>query len=213
MFVQNMGFTQTIISTLAVIVLMIVTLSLNESVFKETDLSKPLGSVCNYVAGSLSPVSGEQLMDSRELLYGTFSVRGANISALILSSIAFGIAYFAKSIDLDMESKYQVGSYMLYGKPREYISGIFFRLCAAGAALAMTVSTLLVVPALGIDAMSIAGVNRSLTVPAACKDLGPTQLERYNLLSSVLVLSASSVVAVGFMVYAIKYDAKASAPQ
>ena len=100
MFVQNMGFTQTIISTLAVIVLMIVTLSLNESVFKETDLSKPLGSVCNYVAGSLSPVSGEQLMDSRELLYGTFSVRGANISALILSSIAFGIAYFAKSIDL-----------------------------------------------------------------------------------------------------------------
>ena len=211
MFIQNMGFTQTVISTLAVIVLIIVTLSLNESVFKETDLSKPLGSLCNYVSGELEPVVNA--LDTRELLYGTFSVRGANISALILGSIAFGIAYFAKSIDLDMESKYQSGSYMLYGKPREYISGIFFRLCAAGAALAMTVSTLLVVPALGYDAMSIANVNRSLTIPAACKDLGPTQLERHNLLSSVLVLSASSVVAVGFMVYAIKYDAKASASQ
>ena len=38
MFIQNMGFTQTVISTFAVIVLIIVTLSLNESVFELSTL-------------------------------------------------------------------------------------------------------------------------------------------------------------------------------
>ena len=203
-----MGFTQTVVSTLAVVVLIIVTLSLNESVFKDTDLSKDLGELCNYGSNGLMPIS--DVTDNREFLYGTLSVRGANISALVFGALAFLIAYFAKSIDIDMESKYQEGSYMLYGNPREYISGIFFRLCAASAALAMTLSTLLVVPALMMESFGLP-FDRNLTTPADCKELGPNQFERVNLLSSVFVLSASSVVAVGFMVYAIKYDAKASA--
>ena len=202
-----MGFTQTVVSTLAVVVLIIVTLSLNESVFKDTDLSKELGDLCNYGSNGLMPSAAD---DYREFLYGTLSVRGANISALVFGALAFLIAYFAKSIDIDMESKYQEGSYMLYGNPREYISGIFFRLCAASAALAMTLSTLLVVPVLAMEGSGLP-VDRNLTTPADCKELGPNQFERVNLLSSVFVLSASSVVAVGFMVYAIKYDAKASA--
>ena len=202
-----MGFTQTVVSTLAVVVLIIVTLSLNESVFKDTDLSKELGNLCNYGSNGLMPSAAD---DYREFLYGTLSVRGANISALVFGALAFLIAYFAKSIDIDMESKYQEGSYMLYGNPREYISGIFFRLCAASAALAMTLSTLLVVPVLAMEGSGLP-VDRNLTTPADCKELGPNQFERVNLLSSVFVLSASSVVAVGFMVYAIKYDAKASA--
>ena len=209
-----MGFTQTVVATFAVVLLIIVTLSLNEAVFKETDLMKDVGLTCN--AGSEVLVNAARTgetppTDTRELLYGTLSVRGANISALVLGGVAFLIAYFSKSLDIDMESKYEEGSYMLSGTPRAYFAGILFRLCAAGAALAMTLSTLLVVPALGVEAASMPGVNRSMTFDKTCEDLGPNHIERFDMLAAILVLSASSVVAVGFMVYAIKYDAKASA--
>lgn len=203
-----MGFTQTVVATLAVVLLIIVTLSLNESAFKETDVTKPLGSLCNIVGDELKLASG---VDTREMLYGSLSVRGANIAALVLGTLAFATAAISKNLDLDMESKYQEGSYMLYGNPRAFISGILFRLCAAGAALAMTLSSLLVLPPLTVELNTLGGVNRSMTPAADCTDLGPNQIERANLLSAVLVLSAASVFAVGFMVHAIKYDAKASA--
>lgn len=204
-----MGFTQTVVATFAVVLLIVVTMTLNESVFTKTDLSQPIGKVCDIVERELKVTDGT---DVRELLYGTLSVRGANISALVLGVVAFGVAFFSKSLDLEMESKYQEASYMLYGKPRAYIAGILFRLCAVGTALAMTLSTLLIVPVLAVESMDVVGANRSLST-AACDDqkLGPNQLERFDLLSVMLVLSASSVAAVGFMVYAIKYDAKASA--
>lgn len=203
-----MGFTQTVVATLAVVLLIIVTLSLNESAFKETDVTKPLGSLCNIVGDELKLASG---VDTREMLYGSLSVRGANIAALVLGTLAFATAAMSKNLDLDMESKYQEGSYMLYGNPRAFISGILFRLCAAGAALAMTLSSLLVLSPLTVELSTLGGVNRSMTPAADCTDLGPNQIERANLLSAVLVLSAASVFAVGFMVHAIKYDAKASA--
>tara|TARA_B110000858_G_scaffold181627_1_gene220248 strand:- start:2057 stop:2668 length:612 start_codon:yes stop_codon:yes gene_type:complete len=203
-----MGFTQTVVATLAVVLLIIVTLSLNESVFTETDVTKPLGSLCNIVGDELKLASG---VDTREMLYGSLSVRGANIAALVLGTLAFATAAISKNLDLDMESKYQEGSYMLYGNPRAFISGILFRLCAAGAALAMTLSSLLVLSPLTVELSTLGGVNRSMTPAADCTDLGPNQIERANLLSAVLVLSAASVFAVGFMVHAIKYDAKASA--
>ena len=203
-----MGFTQTVVATLAVVLLIIVTLSLNESAFKETDVTKPLGSLCNIVGDELKLASG---VDTREMLYGSLSVRGANIAALVLGTLAFATAAISKNLDLDMESKYQEGSYMLYGNPRAFISGILFRLCAAGAALAMTLSSLLVLPPLTVELNTLGGVNRSMTPAPECTDLGPNQIERANLLSAVLVLSAASVFAVGFMVHAIKYDAKASA--
>jgi hypothetical protein len=203
-----MGFTQTVVATLAVVLLIIVTLSLNESVFTETDVTKPLGSLCNIVGDELKLASG---VDTREMLYGSLSVRGANIAALVLGTLAFATAAISKNLDLDMESKYQEGSYMLYGNPRAFISGILFRLCAAGAALAMTLSSLLVLSPLTVELSTLGGVNRSMTPAPECTDLGPNQIERANLLSAVLVLSAASVFAVGFMVHAIKYDAKASA--
>lgn len=237
-----MGFTQTVVATFAVVLLIIVTLSLNESVFKETDLMKDVGKTCNAGSESmsvgycidLSARTPEQCAiqfgdwnastythptragptepsDTRELLYGTLSVRGASISALVLGGVAFLIAYYSKSLDIDMESKYEEGSYMLSGTPRAYFAGVLFRLCAAGAVLATTLSTLLVVPALGVEAKSMHGVNRSMTFPSSCEDLGPNHIQRFEMLSAMLVLSISSVVAVGFMVYAIKYDAKASA--
>jgi multisubunit Na+/H+ antiporter MnhB subunit len=203
-----MGFTQTVVATLAVVLLIIVTLSLNESAFKETDLTKPVGDLCNIVGDELKLASG---VDTREMLYGSLSVRGANIAALVLGTLAFATAAMSKNLDLGMESKYQEGSYMLYGNPRAFISGILFRLCAAGAALAMTLSSLLVLSPLTTELSALGGVNRSMTPAADCTDLGPNQIERADLLSAVLVLSAASVFAVGFMVHAIKYDAKASA--
>lgn len=211
-----MGFTQTVVATFAVVLLIIVTLSLNESVFKETVLTKDLLPTCNagseqLVGDPAARVGASVPTDTRELLYGTLSVRGANISALVLGGVAFLICFFSKSIDPDMESKYEEGSYMLSGDPRAYFAGILFRLCAAGTALAMTLSALLVVPALAVEAASMVGVNRSMDFDDSCEDLGLNHIQRFEMLSAILVLSVSSVVAVGFMVYAIKYDAKASA--
>ena len=250
-----MGLTQTFVATLAVVLFIILTLSLNESVFKVADLTKDAGDTCEFFTSdrqfhSLQTVkaatclstpptyetceilnAGSQSQktcmeqhyctelkeeanvstDTRELLYGALSVRYANIVALVLGGVAFLIVVFSKSLDIDMESKYEKDSYMLSGTPRAYLTGILFRLCAAGAALAMTLSTLLVVPALGVEAASMPGVNRSMTFDKTCEDLGPNHIERFDMLAAILVLSASSVVAVGFMVYAIKYDAKASA--
>jgi hypothetical protein len=204
-----MGFTQTLAATLALVILILITLSLNESVYKETDLSKAVGQTCGVdAAGQL--VVGDTV-DGRGLLYGPVSVRGATISALVLGALSYLIAFFSKSLDLEMDSKYQEGSYMLYGNPRAYLAGIAFRLSAAGTALAMTVSSLLVLVPLGsnLGFLTVADVNR--TSPAACDDLGANELERFDLLSAILVLSATSVCAVGFMVHAVKYDAKASA--
>jgi hypothetical protein len=205
-----MGFTQTLAATLALVILILITLSLNEGVYKETDLSKAVGQTCGVnAAGQL--VAGSTL-DARGLLYGPVSVRGATISALVLGVLSFLIAFLSKSLDFEMDSKYQEGSYMLYGNPRAYLAGIAFRLSAAGTALAMTVSSLLVLVPLShnLGFLTVAAdVNR--TSPAACDDLGANELERFDLLSAILVLSATSVCAVGFMVHAVKYDAKASA--
>lgn len=205
-----MGFTQTLAATLALVILILITLSLNESVYKETDLSKAVGDTCGVNAADGQLVVGGTT-DARGLLYGPVSVRGATISALVLGALSYLIAFFSKSLDLEMDSKYQDGSYMLYGNPRAYLAGIAFRLSAAGTALAMTVSSLLVLVPLGsnLGFLTVADVNR--TSPAACDDLGANELERFDLLSAILVLSATSVCAVGFMVHAVKYDAKASA--
>ena len=117
-----MGFTQTLAATLALVILILITLSLNESVYKETDLSKAVGQTCGVdAAGQL--VVGDTV-DGRGLLYGPVSVRGATISALVLGALSYLIAFFSKSLDLEMDSKYQEGSYMLYGNPRAYLAGI-----------------------------------------------------------------------------------------
>jgi len=208
-----MGKTQTIISTLAVVILLVVTLSISEGIFKETDITAKTGKTCeiNDANDALEAVeAGLPLHDTtRAALYGTVSVRGATISALLMSVIAAGVVAVSKDLDLDMESKYEKGSYLLSGNPRAFVSGIVFRLCVSGAMLSMLIAGVLVAGPM-IDA-SVAHLDIENSTIPECKDLGRTALERATDLSAVFVLSFVSAAAIGLMSYSVKYDAKASA--
>lgn len=207
-----MGKTQTIISTIAVVALLVVTLSISEGIFKETDVTKAIGDTCEVVNNALVPLdTGTSLDATRDALYGTVSVRGATISALLMAVLAAGVVAISKDLDLDMESKYEQGSYLLSGNPRAFVSGIVFRLCVSGAMLSM-----LIAGVLSAGPMSAAGIARlgsevNKTVPTACEELGRNALERSSDLSAVFVLSFVSAAAIGLMSYSVKYDAKASA--
>ena len=150
---------------------------------------------------------------TRAALYGTVSVRGATISALLMAVIAAGVVAVSKDLDLDMDSKYEKGSYLLSGNPRAFVSGIVFRLCVSGAMLSMLIAGVLVAgPMTAMPAYCPpTAVRRTSTVIHGCKDLGRTALERATDLSAVFVLSFVSAAAIGLMSYSVKYDAKASA--
>jgi hypothetical protein len=212
-----MGKTQTIISTLAVVILLVVTLSISEGIFKETDVAKLAGDTCEVItatdgAKTLGPASvshGHAL--TRTALYGTVSVRGATISALLMAVIAAGVVAISKDLDLDMESKYEKGSYLLSGNPRAFVCGIVFRLCVCGAMLSMLIAGVLVSGPMTAAGIAHHGSDVDKTVPADCDDLGRTALERSTDLSAVFILSFVSAAAIGLMSYSVKYDAKASA--
>jgi hypothetical protein len=215
-----MGKTQTIISTLAVVILLVVTLSISEGIFKETDVATLTGPTCeleqNSGVWSLAAHSptGSALTnqdDTRAALYGPVSVRGATISALLMAVIAAGVVAISKDLDLDMESKYENGSYLLSGNPRAFVSGIVFRLCVSGAMLSMLVAGVLVASPMTAASLGKYGSSVDKTVPTACDDLGRTALERSTDLSAVFILSFVSAAAIGLMSYSVKYDAKASA--
>ena len=213
-----MGKTQTIISTIAVVVLLVVTLSISESIFKETDILTPLGSTCELEAdpstgkwGLVAKDTHKLHDDTRAALYGTVSVRGATISALLMAVIAAGVVAISKDLDLDMESKYESGSYLLSGNPRAFVSGIVFRLCVSGAMLSMLIAGVLVASPMTAASLGKYGSDVDKTVPTTCDDLGRTALERSTDLSAVFVLSFVSAAAIGLMSYSVKYDAKASA--
>lgn len=207
-----MGKTQTIISTIAVVVLLVVTLSISEGIFKETDVTKPVGETCEVVANALAAVdTGSSLDATRDALYGTVSVRGATISALLMAVIAAGVVAISNDLDLDMESKYESGSYLLSGNPRAFVSGIVFRLCVSGAMLSMLIAGVLVASPMTAAGIAKLGGDVDKTVPTACEELGRTALERSTDLSAVFILSFVSAAAIGLMSYSVKYDAKASA--
>ena len=213
-----MGKTRTIISTIAVVVLLVVTLSISESIFKETDILTSSGSTCELEAdsttGKWSLVAKDVSShhdDTRAALYGTVSVRGATISALLMAVIAAGVVAISKDLDLDMESKYESGSYLLSGNPRAFVSGIVFRLCVSGAMLSMLIAGVLVASPMTAASLGKYGSDVDKTVPTTCDDLGRTALERSTDLSAVFVLSFVSAAAIGLMSYSVKYDAKASA--
>ena len=207
-----MGKTQTIISTIAVVILLVVTLSISEGIFKVTDITKSLGETCEVNADGTALVKA--LVDhdaARHALYGTVSVRGASISALLMAVIAAGVVAIAKDLDLDMESKYENGSYLLSGNPRAFVSGVLFRLCVSGAMLSMLIAGVLVAGPMTAASVAQHGSDLNNTVPSDCSDLGRTALERSADLSAVFVLSFVSAAAIGLMSYSVKYDAKASA--
>lgn len=187
---------------------------MNETVFEEHDLAKDIGKTCN--AGSEVVVNGSRVgatvpTDTRELLYGDLSVRGANWAALVFGGVAFLIACFSKSLDFDMESKYEGDDTRLtIYDPNAFAAGIFFHLFAASTVIAATLSSLLVLPALSVEASSMMGVDRNMTFDDSCEKLGFNHIQRFRALGAVLVTSVCSIVFVGVMVRAVKYDAKAS---
>ena len=207
-----MGKTQTIISTIAVVILLVVTLSISEGIFNVTDITKSLGETCEVNADGTALVKALAEHDAaRHALYGTVSVRGASISALLMAVIAAGVVAIAKDLDLDMESKYENGSYLLSGNPRAFVSGVLFRLCVSGAMLSMLIAGVLVAGPMTAASVAQHGSDLNNTVPSDCSDLGRTALERSADLSAVFVLSFVSAAAIGLMSYSVKYDAKASA--
>ena len=213
-----MGKTQTIISTLAVVILLVVTLSISEGIFKETDVAKPTGDTCEVITAAVADGGGKTLGPlsvshdlARTALYGTVSVRGATISALLMAVIAAGVVAISKDLDLDMDSKYEKGSYLLSGNPRAFVSGIVFRLCVSGAMLSMLIAGVLVSGPMTAAGIGKYGSEVDKTVIDGCKDLGRTALERSTDLSVVFVLCFVSAAAIGLMSYSVKYDAKASA--
>jgi hypothetical protein len=205
-----MGKTQTIISTIAVVILLVVTLSISEGIFKETDVTKPVGKTCEVVAGALAEHDTLHSLDAtRDALYGTVSVRGATISALLMAVVAAGVVAISNDLDLDMESKYEKDAYLLSGNPRAFVSGIVFRLCVSGAMLSMLIAGVLV--AGPMNAAGIAKHGGDVDKTFDCDGLGRTALERSSDLSAVFILSFVSAAAIGLMSYSVKYDAKASA--
>lgn len=207
-----MGKTQTIISTIAVLILLVVTLSISEGIFKVTDVTKSLGETCEVNADGTALVKALADHDlARNALYGTVSVRGASISALLMAVIAAGVVAIAKDLDLDMDAKYENGSYLLSGNPRAFVSGILFRLSVSGAMLSMIIAGVLVAGPMTAASVAQYGDELNTTVPSDCSDLGRTALERSIDLSAVFVLAFVSAAAIGLMSYSVKYDAKASA--
>ena len=99
-----MPLVNTIISTLFVLVFLSISLGLNETVYSSTDLSKLLnhtGAVnCVYDSDlrtlELGPF-GESDEIAREVLYGTFSARGAAISVYVLGAVALLLGLLQKT--------------------------------------------------------------------------------------------------------------------
>jgi len=99
-----MPLVNTIISTLFVLVFLSISLGLNETVYSSTDLSKPLDQTaqvnCVYDSGlrtlALGPF-GESDEIAREILYGTFSARGAAISVYVLGAVALLLGLLEKT--------------------------------------------------------------------------------------------------------------------
>ena len=231
-----MAVTQTIVATVAVLFSVLLTLGLNEGVYNNTDLNVRLD-VNTYTVTANAPrdcrftsattdsttyqLDNYSVEDdiAREMLYGGFSARGAVISAVVLAIAAFVIAVVVPDLDFEMDAaKYEGGSWFHEGDTKKFVSGVLFRLTVAGALLSMSISTLCsmgalsqqgYVPGVGLDF----GVEDSnpRELPTACDadDIGNV-VHRSDSLKASVFFSATSVFAIVFMAYAVKYDKKAS---
>jgi len=204
-----MGFLQTIISFTGLISMIIITYTLNSSLFKETDVTEPLGQLCNVnTSGLLSPTSNFT-RDSRGLLYGPISVQGTSFFAGIAAIFTILIAFMAPKLDMNMESTYEKDSMILGGEPVVYVSGIMYRLSALTTAMLMFMCTILIVPVLQAHQNALTVVEDSPT-PESCEGLGLNEVDRLDRLQAMLIASAAAVVLVGVTAYSVRYDRKAS---
>jgi len=231
-----MAKTQTIVAFFVVLVFILATLFLNEAVYSERDLNVRLD-VHSYSNISMAPADcrftratnvGETSLGkdnfsveddiARELLYGGFSARGATISGIILSVFAFILSVIGVGLDLDMTaSKYPSGAWIHAGDTKTFVAGILIRLLVVGAILSMLLASLCslaalvqqgYVPSGGLDMGQEDFNPRKL--PDECSSLDDNVIHRSDNLKGSLFTSTVSIFAIGFMVYAIRYDIKAS---
>ena len=203
-----MGFLQTIISFTGLISMIIITYTLNSSLFKETDVTEPLGQLCNVnTSGLLSATDNST--DVRGLLYGPISVQGTSFFAGIAAILTILIAFVAPKLDMNMESTYEKGSMILGGEPVVYVSGIMYRLSALTTAMLMFMCTILIVPVLQSHQNALTVVEDSPT-PESCEGLGLNEVDRLDRLQAMFIASAAAVLLVGVTAYSVRYDRKAS---
>ena len=203
-----MGFLQTIISFTGLISMIIITYTLNSSLFKETDVTEPLGQLCNVnTSGLLSATDNST--DVRGLLYGPISVQGTSFFAGIAAIFTILIAFVAPKLDMNMESTYEKGSMILGGEPVVYVAGIMYRLSALTTAMLMFMCTILIVPVLQSHQNALTVVEDSPT-PESCEGLGLNEVDRLDRLQAMFIASAAAVLLVGVTAYSVRYDRKAS---
>ena len=155
---------------------------------------------------------------SREFLYGGFSARGAAISAIVLSIGTFVLAVTVPELDLDMDAGKYVGkSWFHEGDTKKFVAGVFYRLMVAGIVLSLGILGATSVGALFLQGfVPSAGVDYDDTDDfssrdvSECKDIDDSVVYRSDALKASVFLSGVSVIAVGFLAYAVKYDRKAS---
>jgi hypothetical protein len=205
-----MGYLQSLISFIGLISMIFITYLLNESLFEETDVLQPIGSLCNVnVSGLLSPTDNSTY-DSRGLLYGpAVSVRGSTFFAGITAIICILLGLFAPKIDMNMDSTYEKGAIILGGEPVAYVTGIVYRLSALATAMLMSMATILIVPALQVHQNALNLVEDSIA-PESCEGLGLDEVDRLDRLQAMFIASSAAVVMVGITAYSIRYDRKAS---
>ena len=203
-----MGFLQTIISFTGLISMIIITYTLNSSLFKETDVTEPLGQLCNVnTSGLLSATDNST--DVRGLLYGPISVQGTSFFAGIAAILTILIAFVAPKLDMNMDSTYEKGSMVLGGEPVVYVAGIMYRLSALTTAMLMFMCTILIVPVLQSHQNALTVVEDSPT-PESCEGLGLNEVDRLDRLQAMFIASAAAVLLVGVTAYSVRYDRKAS---
>jgi hypothetical protein len=203
-----MGFLQSIVSFLGLISMISITFLLNMDLFEETDVTQPMGSLCNVNStGFLSPDS--TAYDTRGLLYGPVSVSGCSFYAGVGAFVSFIIAALVTNIDMNMSSKYEKGSIILGGDPMSYVAGILYRLSTIATALLMFMTTILIVPSLQVHANALNLVEDSVA-PESCNGLGLNEFERLDRLQAMFIASSTAVVMVIVFAFSVKYDRKAS---
>lgn len=155
---------------------------------------------------------------SREFLYGGFSARGAAVSAIVLSIGTFVLAVTVPELDLNMDAGKYVGkSWFHEGDTKKFVAGVFYRLMMAGIVLSLGILGATSVGALFLQGfVPSAGVDYDDTDDfssrdvSECKDIDDNVVYRSDALKAAVFLSGVSVIAVGFLAYAVKYDRKAS---
>jgi len=113
--------------------------------------------------------------------------------------------------------KYVGKSWFHEGDTKKFVAGVFYRLMVAGIVLSLGILGATSVGALFLQGfVPSAGVDYDDTDDfssrdvSECKDIDDSVVYRSDALKASVFLSGVSVIAVGFLAYAVKYDRKAS---